>query len=110
MSGKAKHSPTGREAKPGKPGTFRHVAEPATMSEVLRACGLTAADFRRVQADVHRRLAKEPAHARQVLARGAGRARLKAMIPTCDVDIKQPQHAELFRTAHRQAIQTWQLG
>ena len=32
------------------------------------------------------------------------------MIPTCDVDVKQPQHAELFRTAHRQAIQTWQLG
>lgn len=64
MSGKAQHSTTGRETKPGKHGTFKHVAEPATMSEVLRAYGLTAADFRRVRADANRRLAKEPAHAR----------------------------------------------
>lgn len=64
MSGKAHHTTTGRETRPVKHGSFRHVAEPATMTEVLRAYGLTAADFRRVQADVHRRLAKAPAHVR----------------------------------------------
>lgn len=64
MSGKTQHSTTGRETKPAKHGTFKHVAKPATMTEVLRAYGLTTADFRRVRADADRRLAKEPAHAR----------------------------------------------
>lgn len=64
MSGKTQHSTSGRETKPGKHGTFKHVASPASIAEVLRAYGLTAADFRRVRADADRRLAKEPAHAR----------------------------------------------
>jgi hypothetical protein len=64
MSDKTHHATTSREAKPGKHGAFKHVAEPATIAEVLRAYGLSAAEFRRVQADVRRRLAKKPAHAR----------------------------------------------
>ena len=64
MSDKTHHAATNRDTKSGKHGTFKHVAKPATIAEVLGAYGLSQAAFRKVQADVRRRLAKEPAHAR----------------------------------------------
>jgi len=38
-----------------------------------------------------------------------GKTRLKAMIPTCDIDIKKPENADTFRTQSRRASELLQL-
>jgi malate dehydrogenase (quinone) len=46
----------------------------------------------------------------QLLQSSEGRARMKAMIPTYDEDIKLPQNAERFRELSRKAEEILQLG
>jgi malate dehydrogenase (quinone) len=38
-----------------------------------------------------------------------GKARMKVMIPTYDVDIKQPEHAAFFEETHAKAVRALQL-
>ena len=45
----------------------------------------------------------------QLLNSPEGRARMKAMVPTYDVDIKQPEHAAFFEEAHAKAYRALQL-
>lgn len=45
----------------------------------------------------------------QLLESDAGRARMKAMIPTYDVDLKQAQNEGFFREAHEAAVKKLQL-
>lgn len=44
-----------------------------------------------------------------ILDTDEGRAKMKAMIPTYDLDLKDAQHADFFKQAHAQARQTLQL-
>ncbi|MGA7216403.1 MAG: malate dehydrogenase (quinone) [Terrimicrobiaceae bacterium] len=46
----------------------------------------------------------------QLLQSSEGRARMKAMIPTCDEDIKLPQNAELFKELSRKAEEILRLN
>ncbi|MBW8781307.1 MAG: malate dehydrogenase (quinone) [Verrucomicrobia bacterium] len=46
----------------------------------------------------------------QLLASDEGRARMKAMIPTYDVDIKKPENADFFRAQSRRASELLQLA
>lgn len=45
----------------------------------------------------------------RLLESAEGSARIKEMIPTFDIDIKRPEHADVFRETHRRAMQTLQL-
>lgn len=45
-----------------------------------------------------------------LLATEAGRARMKSMIPTYDIDIKNPAHADTFATHSRRASELLQLS
>jgi len=45
----------------------------------------------------------------QLLKSAEGQARMKAMIPTYDLDLKQPQHADFFNQVHAQARKNLQL-
>ena len=40
-----------------------------------------------------------------LLATAENKARMKEMIPTWDIDLKQPQQADFFRESHRKAVQ-----
>lgn len=46
----------------------------------------------------------------QLLATDEGRARMKAMIPTYDLDLKKPEHAGFFHQVHAQARKNLQLN
>lgn len=46
----------------------------------------------------------------QLLSSAEGKARMKAMIPTYDVDIKKPENAAYFREQSRKASEVLQLG
>lgn len=59
-----KHTTTrNRDTKPGKHGTFKHVAKPATFAEVLRAYDLSETEYRKVRDYVQSHMGKEPTHA-----------------------------------------------
>jgi malate dehydrogenase (quinone) len=45
-----------------------------------------------------------------LLASAEGRARMKAMIPTYDVDIKNPANADYFKAQSRRAFELLQLS
>lgn len=46
----------------------------------------------------------------QLLETDAGRTRMKAMIPTYDLDLKQPQNEEFFAETHAASVNRLQLG